>query len=74
MGQALKAHSTRGVSALMAFTKNWSVNHVLKAAAWRSNTVFASVYLKDVSYEWNDCRLLGSFVSAGQVINHLNQS
>ena len=74
VGQGLRAHSIRGVGTSLAFTKNWSMKHILKAATWRSNTVFTSFYLKDVAYEWDDCRSLGSFVAAGQVINHPNQS
>ena len=73
VGQALRAHSIRGVSASMAFAKNWSVKQLLKAATWKSNTVFASFYLKDIAFEWDDCRSLGPFVSAGQVINPPNQ-
>ena len=73
VGQAIRAHSIRGVSTSLAFTKNWSMKHIFKATTWRSNTVFTSFYLKDVAYEWDDCRSLGSFVVAGQVINHPNQ-
>ena len=67
-GPSPRAHSIRGVSTSMAFFKNWSVSDVLKAATWRSNTVFASFYLRDVSFIWDDCRSLGPFVSAGQVL------
>ena len=68
-GQSLRAHSIRGVSTSLAFQRNWSVKQVLKAATWKSNSVFASFYLKDVSYVWDNCRSLGPFVAAGQIIN-----
>ena len=68
-GQALRAHSIRGVSTSLTFTRNWSVKQVLNAATWRSNSVFASFYLRDVAYTWDNCRSLGPFVSAGQVVN-----
>ena len=63
-----KAHSVRGVSTSLAFKKNWSMKKILDAATWRSNSVFASFYLKDVALVWKDCLSLGPFVSAGQII------
>ena len=68
-GPTPRAHSIRGVGSSMAFFRNWSVCDVLRAATWRSNTVFASFYLRDVTFVLDDCRSLGPFVSAGQVIN-----
>ena len=68
-GQTLRAHSIRGVSTSLAFRRNWSLQQVLKAATWKSNSTFASFYLKDISYTWDNCKSLGPFVSAGQVIS-----
>ena len=68
-GPVPRAHSIRGVSASLAFHKNWAVKEVLKAATWKSNSVFSSFYLKDVSFVWENCKSLGPFISAGQVIN-----
>ena len=68
-GQPLRAHSIRGVSTSIAFNKNWSVKQVLSAATWRSNSVFASFYLKDIAYIWEECKSLGPFVAAGQVVD-----
>ena len=68
-GQGLRAHSIRGISTTVAFYKNWSVRSILRAAAWKSNSVFSSFYLKDITYVWENLRSLGPFVSAGQVIN-----
>ena len=68
-GPTPRAHSIRGVSASLAFHRNWAVKEVLKAATWRSNTVFASYYLKDVAYVWDGFSSLGAFVAAGQILN-----
>ena len=73
VGQSLRAHSIRGVSASVAFSRNWPVKQVLKAATWKSNSVFASFYLKDICFDWGDFRSLGPFVSAGRVIDPSDQ-
>ena len=73
VGQTLRAHSIRGLSTSLSFTKNWSVKQVLSAATWSSNTVFSSFYLKDVAYEWDNCRSLGPFIAAGQIFNSPGQ-
>ena len=67
-GPAPRAHSIRGVSTTCAFYRNWSMAAVLQAATWRTNSVFASFYLKDIEFVMGDCHSLGPFVSAGQVI------
>ena len=67
-GPSPKAHSVRAVATSVAFLRNWSVSKVLEAATWRSNSVFASFYLRDVSYVLEDCKSLGPFVAAGDVI------
>ena len=68
-GRGPRAHSIRGVSTSVTFYRNWSLKQVLNAATWRSNSTFAAFYLRDVSYTWENCRSLGPFVSAGQVVN-----
>ena len=73
-GRALRAHSIRGMSTSMVFMRNWSVRHVLEAATWRSNSVFVSFYLRDVAYTWDDCKSLGPFVPAGQVLKDASPS
>ena len=67
-GHAPKAHSVRSVSTSIAFQKNWSTDAVLKAATWKTNSVFTSFYLKDVAHVYDNCMSLGPFVAAGQVI------
>ena len=62
------AHSIRGIAASSAFFCNWSLHSVLKAASWRSNTVFTSFYLCDLQFVYEGVRSLGSFVAAGERI------
>ena len=65
---SVKAHSARGVSTSAAFHKNWSIASVLESATWRSNSVFASFYLRDLQHEFDGLRSLGPFVPAGERI------
>ena len=70
-GRWPRAHSIRGVGSSVSFWSNRSMAKVLEAATWKSNTVFTSFYLKDVEFIFENCRSLGPFVSAGQVINRV---
>ena len=56
VGPSSGAHSIRGVSTSLVFHKNWAVKEFFKAATWRSNSVFASFYLRDVADVWDGCR------------------
>ena len=67
-GFSVRAHSIREMATSVAFLRNWSVSKVLEAATRRSNSVFASSYLKDISYLFEDLRSLGPFVAAGSVM------
>ena len=68
VGRAPSAHSVRSVSTSLAFMKNWSVSRVLEAATWKSNSVFASFYLRDVAHVLDGVSSIGAFVAAGQVL------
>ena len=57
-----------GISTSTAFRKNWSIVSVLDAASWRSNSVFASFYLRDLHFEYEGICSLGPFVAAGEQI------
>ena len=48
--------------------RNWSISQVLEAASWKSNSVFASFYLRDVAHVLDGLSSLGPFVAAGQVM------
>ena len=65
---ATRTHSIRGFATSSAFFKNWSIDSVLDAASWRSNTVFTSFYFKDMHYVFENVRSLGPFVAAGERI------
>ena len=67
-GPPLRAHSIRGVASSSSFFQNWSVQKVLEAATWRSNSVFASFYFRDLQYVFEDWKSLGPFVAAGSVV------
>ena len=58
----------RAVATSLSFEHNLSIDSVLEAAQWRSNSVFASHYLKEISIQYENCRALGPVVSAGTVI------
>ena len=65
----LRAHSVRGVATSVSFLRNWLISKVLEAATWRSNSVFASFYFRDISYVFQRLQSLGPFVAAGSVVN-----
>ena len=67
-GQVPRAYSIRGIATSSAFFRNWSLWSVLEAAAWRSNTVFTSFYLRDLSFNSDGVHSLGPFVAAGEHI------
>ena len=66
-----RAHDLRGAGATIAFSKNVSITDILNAATWRSNTVFASFYLKEFAFETDGLFSRGTepFVAAGSVIS-----
>ena len=67
-GSSPRAHSIRGVATSALFLRNWWVSKVLEAATWRSNPVFATFYLCDISFALDGCRSLCPFVVAGGVL------
>ena len=58
-GPPLRAHSIHGISTSAHFLQNWSVSKVLEAATWKSNSVFASFYFKDIQYVFEGIHSLG---------------
>ena len=64
----VKTHELRGVSTTLAFKKNLSLKSVMEAAQWRCHSVFASHYLKEIAFNYDDCRTLGPLLMAGTVI------
>ncbi|XP_068246763.1 probable 4-coumarate--CoA ligase 3 [Palaemon carinicauda] len=45
----VKAHEVRAIATSLAYRKNMSVKQIMDATFWRSNFVFASHYLREVS-------------------------
>ena len=68
VGTSLRVHSIRGVATSTVFKQNWSVSKVLEASSWRSISVFASFYFRDVQYIFEGLHFLGPFVAAGSVL------
>ena len=67
-GPAPRAHNIRSMATSVAFAKNVAVPKILEAATRRSDSVFASFYLKEVATEIGDSWCLGPIVAAGQVV------
>ena len=63
------AHSARGVATSVLFMRYRLVSRVLEATTWKSNPVFASFYLRDVSLAFDSFRALGPVVAAGSIVN-----
>ena len=61
----VRAHGVHGVSASVAFHRNWSVSAVLEATTWSSSSVFSSFYLRGIQHEYDGLLSLGPFVAAG---------
>ena len=57
-----------GIATSTAFHKNWSIASVLDAASRRSNSIFASFYLKNLQFEYEGIHSLGPFGAAGEHI------
>ena len=64
----VKSQEVRAVTTSLSFAHNMSIDSVIEAAQWRSNTVFAGHYLKEVSVQYENCRSLGPIVAAGTII------
>ena len=64
----VRAHDVRGVATSMGFTANQSLDKILEAATWKTSSVFASHYLKDVHIIYDSCRALGPIVAAGSLV------
>ena len=65
---SVRAHSISSISTSATFHQNWSVASVLESSTWRSNSVFASFYLRDLQHEFAGICSLGPFMTAGEWI------
>ena len=66
----VRAHDLRGIGTSLNFLRNKSIEEVLQAATWRSNSVFASFYLKDVRIAYDNLYALGPLVAGGSILDH----
>ncbi|XP_066984696.1 uncharacterized protein [Macrobrachium rosenbergii] len=64
----VKTHEVRAVATSVAFKQNRSLQSILDATFWRSKSVFASHYLKQVQTIYEDRYTLGPFVAANSVV------
>ena len=65
---SVRAQSIHGVSTSAVFMQNWSVSKVLEASSWKSNSVFASFYLRDIQYVFEGLHSVGPIVAAGSIL------
>ena len=68
-GASSSANSFRNLGGMPSGPEALSVFKELEAATWKSNPVFASFYLRDVSLAFDGFRALGPVVAAGSVVN-----
>ena len=60
-----RAHDIRGIATLLNYYSNLSLSNLMQVATWKSNRVFASRYLKEVSATQDNIRQFGPLVIAG---------
>ena len=69
-----RAHDIRGIATSLHYHSNLSLTHLMKTATWKSNRVFATRYLKDVSSTHERIQQFGPLVIAGDRIVPRHQS
>ena len=60
-----RAHDIRGIATSLNYYSNLSLSNLMQVATWKSNCVFASRYLKEVSATQDNIRQFGPLVIAG---------
>ena len=60
-----RAHDIRGIATSLNYYSNLSLSNLMQVATWKSNRVFASCYLKEVSATQDNIRQFGPLVIAG---------
>ena len=64
----VKAHDIRGIATSLNLSRNHCFSTILEAASWRTPSVFANHYLKDVERREGDVFSLGPVVAAGDIL------
>ena len=67
-----RAHDIRGISTSLNYYSNLSLSNLMQVATWRSNRVFASRYLKEVSATQDNIQQFGPLVIAGDRLKPKN--
>ena len=65
-----RAHDIRGIATSLNYYSNLSLSNLMQVATWKSNRVFASRYLKEVSATQDNIRQFGPLVIAGDRLHH----
>ena len=60
-----RAHDIRGIATTLNYYSNLSLSNLMQVATWKSNRVFASRYLKEVSATQYNIQQFGPLVIAG---------
>ena len=60
-----RAHDIRGIATSLNYYSNLSLSNLMQVATWKSNRVFASRYLKEVSATQDNIRQFDPLVIAG---------
>ena len=60
-----RAHDIRGIATSLNYYSNLSLSNLMQVATWKSNHVFASRYLKEVSATQDNIQQFGPLVIAG---------
>ena len=63
--RAPRAHDIRGIATSLNYYSNLSLSNRMQVATWKSNRVFASRYLKEVSATQDNIQQFGPLVIAG---------
>ena len=64
----VKAHDVRGVATSLLWSQNRAVSDIMEVACWRTQSVFATHYLKLVQRVQDDVFAIGPIVAAGSII------
>ncbi|MEO1301489.1 MAG: hypothetical protein AAFU83_04625, partial [Bacteroidota bacterium] len=64
----VRAHDVRAVATSFAFLRNVPLQSIIDTVNWKTNSVFASHYLKDLAFQYGDCHSLGPIVVTNSVL------
>ena len=62
------AHKVRGIASTLLFERNFSLDQVLKVGVLRSQIIFTSFYLRDITHKSLDTFFLGPVMAAQSVV------